>query len=256
MRVGLSSGWMLRLVRKVPEGRRTMSSTVDQRETDVVSKLRELFLFRGWAGDDLASLARIARVRTVQGGVVLFQQGETCEWMHVLARGKVRLLRVQPDGREALLHVLAAPALVACAALFVGGYYPAEARVESGTAELVELRGEPLLDLLARRPDLARRLLAALAGRITDLADRLESQNSDNAVTRVAKWMVDLPRISGHGSSIMIPGTKKAAAAALMMTPETFSRSLRALQDAGIVRVDGRRVYILEVARLLGAAGA
>ena len=120
----------------------------------------------------------------------------------------------------------------------------------------VELRGELLLDLLARRPDLARRLLAALAGRITDLADRLESQNSDNAVTRVAKWMVDLPRISGHGSSIMIPGTKKAAAAALMMTPETFSRSLRALQDAGIVRVDGRRVYILEVARLLGAAGA
>lgn len=233
-----------------------MSSTLDQRETGVVSRLREIFLFRGWAADDLASVARIARVRTVEGGAVLFRQGEACEWMHVLVRGRVRLLRVQPDGREALLHVLSAPALVACAALFVGGYYPAEARVETSEADLVELRGEPLLELLARRPDLARRLLAALAGRITELADRLESQNSDNAVTRVAKWMVDLPRISGQVSSIMISGTKKAAAAALMMTPETFSRSLRALQDAGIIRVDGRRVYILDVTRLLGAAGA
>jgi len=164
------------------------------------------------------------------------------------------MFRVQADGREVALHEVKGEGLVACAALFAGGIYPAGGRVVSPSARILEVKSKPFLDLLASRPDLSRRLIASLAGRITALVDRIESHSTGSALTRVAKWIVDLPRLAGQGSVVMITGTKKSAASALAMTPETFSRSLQRLQAEGAVRVDGRRIHVLNVKDLLRLA--
>jgi CRP-like cAMP-binding protein len=226
----------------------------------VAGQLRATFLFRGWPDADLAELARMARLHRARCGDLLFMQGDDCGHLHVLTEGKVQLYRIQSEGREVTLHVVGGVCLVACAALFMGSIYPASARVVSPEARLIQVRGQSFLDLLARRPDLSRRMIGALAGRIGELADRLESQSADTAPTRMAKWLAELPRVptaSKNGTTVVrIPGTKRAAAAGLGMAPETFSRCLRRLEESGVIRVDGRDVAVLDPNRLIAEAGA
>ena len=233
-----------------------MAQTTRQREAETLVLLQTTYLFVGWSAEDLGVVSRLSRVRTVTERQVLFEKDQPCNWMHLLLQGTVQMFRVQSDGREVALHEVRGEGLVACAALFAGGFYPAGGRVASPSAQLLEVKGKPFLDLLASRPDLSRRLIASLAGRITQLVDRIESHSNASALTRVAKWIVDLPRLPGQAPMVMISGTKKTAASSLAMTPETFSRSLHRLQVDGAIRVDGRRVHLLNVKSLLRLASA
>ena len=231
-----------------------MAQTTRQREAEALALLQTTYLFVGWSAEDLGFVSRISRVRTVTERQILFEKNQPCNWMHLLLQGSVQMFRVQPDGSEVSLHEVRGEGLVACAALFAGGTYPAGARVASPTAQLLEVKGKPFLDLLASRPDLSRRLIASLAGRITQLVDKIESRANTNAITRVAKWIVDLPRSPGQESVAMITGTKKSAASSMAMTPETFSRSLRRLQADGTILVDGRRIHLLNITSLISLA--
>ena len=233
-----------------------MAQTSRQREAEALALLQTTSLFANWAVEDLGVVSRLSRVRSVTERQVLFEKDQACNWMHLLLQGTVQMFRIQPDGREVALHEVRGEGLVACAALFAGGHYPAGARVASPTAQLLEVKGKPFLDLLASRPDLSRRLIASLAGRITALVDRIESHSNTNAITRVAKWIFDLPRLPGQASVVMITGTKKSAASSMAMTPETFSRSLHRLQDEGAIRVDGCRIHLLNVKPLLELANS
>ena len=221
---------------------------------EIAERLRHLFLFRGWPEQDVETLAAHAAVDVRERGNDLFFQGDDCVKLHILVRGKVRMYRLQPDGHDVTLHTVSGVGLIACAALFVDGVYPASARVESAEAELIDVAGGPFLDLLGARPDLSRRIVAALAGRLTELADRLESQAADTAPVRLAKWILDLPKMPGSTMQVQVPGTKRAVALSLGMTPETFSRCLRRLEDDGLIEVDGRVIAVLDVGGLLARA--
>lgn len=224
----------------------------------LVNRLKQTLFFRSWTDADLELVSRISSLHDYARDDVLFQQADDCSDLLILARGRVQMYRIQADGREVTLHMVAAPALVGCAALFLGGVYPANARVASQDAEVLGVKGRPFLDLLERRPDLSRRMIAVLAMRLGELADRLESQTADTAPKRLAKWLVDLPRAKGSsagGHLVRVPGSKKSAAAGLGMTPETFSRMLRRFEDAGLIRVQRREIAILDAPNLIEEAG-
>ena len=240
------------------DGGLELSADSTVRQPAIFNQLKQAFFFRAWSDADLELLSRIASARQFARDDVLFQQADDCSDLLLLTRGRVQMYRLQADGREVTLHVVVAPALVACAALFLGGVYPANARVSSPDAEILAIKGKPFLDLLERRPDLSRRMIAALSMRLGELADRLESQTADTAPKRLAKWLVDLPRVKGpsaDGLLVRVPVSKKTAAASLGMTPETFSRMLRRFADSGMIRVQRREVAILDAARLIEEAG-
>ena len=224
-------------------------------------ELAQLFLFRGWDAADLAGVAAYAEGWRRRKGDLLFLEGEEARHLFVLAEGRVEMFRIRPDGGEVTLHVLAAPALVACAALFLDRAYPANARVISGEARLVAVPGGPFLGLLDLRPDLARRMIAALAGRIAELANSLDSRGGRSAPARVAGWLMAQPAEkagvggttragAGRAGAVEIPSSKRALATTLGMTPETLSRALARLRADGVIEVVGRRVEIADPAAL------
>lgn len=227
------------------------------------AELSTVFLFRGWPEADLRRVERMARNEIHARGHVLFQQDAACASLYVLHSGRVQMYRLTPDGREVTLHMIGPGALVGCAALFLDRAFPASARVVSETAQLLAIRGGPFLELLDTRPDLARRMIGTLAGRLTELAGRIESQAADSAPARLAGWLLEQPSrsLDGPGQAgrpreriVTIEGSKKALASALGMTPETFSRCLRAFSDADLLRVDGNEVTIVDAAGLVGEA--
>ena len=230
----------------------SQSSQSSRSRPATADELGARFLFREWATGDLEAVARIARWKTVRRGAILFVHENPCEFLYLLVEGRVRLFRDLPDGRQVTLHTVGGEALIACAALFFEQTFPASARVVSKTAEVLLVRGGPFLRLLDARPDLARRMIAALAGRIAELADRIESRTAEPARVRLARWLLDQPSRPGPGGVriVRIEGSKKDLAASLGMNSETLSRRLRALQDKRVLTVHNKEIHLLDPARL------
>lgn len=231
----------------------------DQRDlsaspASLLERLREVFLFRNWTEDDLAALARLCRIERHRKGHLLFFQGQTADHLHILLRGRVQMYRTTLDGREVTLHVIGPGGLVGCAALFLDRSFPAHARIISADAELLVVQGPGFLKLLAERPDLSRKMIGVLSGRLSELADRLESRQADSALMRLAGWLLEHPSRSGEGMQriVRLEGNKKSLAASLGMTPETLSRCLRRLTEQGLLDVRHKEIILRDPARLLG----
>lgn len=216
------------------------------------AQLGRHFLFQHWGESQLRHLARFARVRQYRRGEMLFQETDPCAHLLILRAGQVQVFRNTLDGREIALNTIGPGGLVGCAALFVGRAYPASARVVSPKAEVIAIEGDPFLRLLEEEPALARRMIAALAERLTAVASRLESLGSETSPQRVAKWLLEQPsRGQADGRrTVRIEGSKKAVAEGLGMTPETFSRCLRQFSDRGWIEVTGKEIAILNAENL------
>ena len=65
-----------------------------------------------------------------------------------------------------------------------------------------------------------------------------------------ARSATDSRASSNVSASVELPALKQVLASRLGMTPETFSRAMRTLTGAGLVRVEGAVVTIPDIAAL------
>jgi CRP-like cAMP-binding protein len=66
--------------------------------------LRRVRYFALLPAAELSALARRCASRTLAVGEVLFEEGETCGGLYVVAEGKVEIGQVSVRGREQVLH--------------------------------------------------------------------------------------------------------------------------------------------------------
>lgn len=193
-------------------------------------------LFAALAPHHLQALGRIVVLREVARGEFLFHEGEPCAGCFVLLEGAITLRRFAGDeGREVPLHALAPGQSFAEAALFAGMAFPATAQAEA-PSRVAFFPGPALLARLREDPDLALALLASQARWLQRLVGRLAQLGTQDAAGRLRAWL----REAAQGrSEVRIPGTKKALAGQLGMSPETLSRSLADLRDQGLLEVRG-----------------
>ncbi len=191
-------------------------------------------LFAGLPPRLLERLAPLAALREVAKDAFLFHEGEPCNGLYVLLDGAVLLSRFgAAEGREVPLHMVLPGQSFAEAALFGGLPFPATARA-ARPSRIAFLPGPPLLAMIREDPDVALALLASQARWLQRLVGRLAQLGTEDAESRLRGWL----RAAG-GRTVRIQGTKKALAAQLGMSPETFSRALSALREKGLLEVRG-----------------
>ena len=141
------------------------------------------------AVEDLSSLARSAKVERWRKGQALFEEGEACHGLYVIAEGRIRILRLSAAGREQVLHTESSGA-VGEAPLLDGGPYPASGRAARDLVTLFVARQE-VLDWCRRRPQIALGLAVALAQRVRRFASLAESLALHQVSQRLAAYLVE-----------------------------------------------------------------
>ncbi|RPI11062.1 MAG: cyclic nucleotide-binding domain-containing protein, partial [Acidobacteriales bacterium] len=82
-------------------------------------------LFAELSEAEIQALAERALERQYSPGDTLFHEGDPCHGVFLLGKGRVRIFKTAPSGREIMLAVESAPSSVAEVPLFDGGPYPA-----------------------------------------------------------------------------------------------------------------------------------
>lgn len=217
----------------------------------VAISLRKCQLFTGVPAPDLAEVARLAVVKSLTRGEYLFHEGDASPGFYVVQKGAINVHRVGPGGREQVICVFRPGDSFAEATLAGDRGYPADARaVEPSQVLLVKRAG--FIALLARRPELALRMLGAMSAHLRVLVGQLDDLTLKDVETRLANWLLrrcptaesDVP------VTLQIQGTKRMLAAELGTVSETFSRTLARFREQGLVSVRGNQLTVLKPLQL------
>jgi CRP/FNR family transcriptional regulator len=233
-------------------------ATAGQRLSDEhLRTLAHLPHFRTLPPAALARVAACCRLRTLRKGETLFTMGEPARAFYALHAGAVRVYRTTESGRQQVMHNLHAGQSFAEPAVFSYGRYPVHAEARTTPTEVVAIDGAAFLKVLASDPAIAPAVIGALCQRLREMIERVEELAVAGAPARLARWLLEQPARPGPGGVLRVElaTSKKDLAAELALAPETMSRLLRRLAGDGAIRVQGRRIDLVDPEALSAIAG-
>jgi CRP/FNR family transcriptional regulator len=193
--------------------------------------------------------------KTLEKGEFLFHEGDTAESLFGVVEGRIKLVRFSARGKEMLLHLVRAGQTFAEAALFGDGTYPATA-VTVERCRLWCLPRARLMDLIRRDPELGVAMVGSTSMWTRTLAANLELLTQRRVEERLAVYL--LGRAAGHevedGYEIKLAEPKNLIAAQCGTAPEVLSRTLRRLEDDGVLEGIRRGVRVVDAGKLRALA--
>jgi CRP-like cAMP-binding protein len=189
----------------------------------------------------LRALAQQATHHIFEAGQSVFVEGEPSAGLWIIERGRVKVFRLNLEGREHILHFAGPGDSFNDIAAIDGRSYPANCIALSETRAWL-LPHDILVIELRRDPEFASVVIDVLANRVRVLVQRVEDLALHSATARLAGFLL----LQSKNPSLKGPGiTRAVIAARLATTPETVSRALRELEDKGAIQFDRHRIVIV-----------
>jgi CRP-like cAMP-binding protein len=104
--------------------------------------------------------------------------------------------------------------------------------------------------LLERNTETSRCLLADLSRKLHGLVREIGVLTLENATNRIIYHLIDLAGLAVGSATVTLEESRQTLASRLSIAPETFSRSLRTLSDAGVIQVEGRTIHVPDLEKL------
>ncbi len=193
---------------------------------------------------DRETFLRLAQRAEYKRGNIIFQEGEIADKLYVVVSGKVKISRFTSDGREAVLHLFGPGEPIGEAAALQNGNFPARAETLEDSVILLWPRSI-LLEFIRDNPSFAMNLMGALAMRLKNFADKIETLALHDTPQRLAAYLLHQSEQSGGGDSFDLDVNKGLLAAVLGTARETLSRCISRFTKENIIALDGRKVTIL-----------
>jgi CRP/FNR family transcriptional regulator len=223
---------------------------------EAIQTLQKVSFLRSVECSHLEMVARRLRRRVVARGDVLFVEGDRHSSAFFVHSGAVKVYQLSTEGRERILHYERSGGFLNLVPLLDGGPSPGTAEVlEEGV--LYEMRRADAKALMAQCPVFTRAIATMLARRMRYLAHAAGEQSLRPVNSRVAALLLDLAAREGepHPDGVLLPRLSQAELASLVGTVrECVSRALSHLRARGAVRMEGRRIVVVDEEALAALA--
>jgi len=201
--------------------------------------------------EDRAALDPLCELRAFDKGAVLFEEGQPALFIHFLFVGRVKIVKAAPD-RDLILEILGPGEPVGAVAVYERRPFPASAVAlePSGTISIPE---REFFQLVERRPEITRRLLAGLTMRLMALNRRLADMTG-SVEYRTARLFSTLADRLGrrHAGGVFVPLhlSRQEIADLVGTTIETAIRIMSRWQKDGIIDTEKDGFLIRQIGAL------
>jgi CRP/FNR family transcriptional activator FtrB len=210
-------------------------------------QIRSVHLFREMADAHFASLMKAAFLQRFPAHVVLINETEKPDFLHVVVEGGVELFSPH-DGRETTITIIRPVTTFILAAVVGDLPYLASGRTLEASRILM-IPAEAVRSVFDQEAAFARAVVWELSRAFRGVMKELKNQKLRTSIERLANWMLLANAQNGGRGHFTIPFDKHTLASRLGMTPENLSRNLAALGDYGVT-VCGREVRLKDIPRL------
>jgi len=215
--------------------------------------LRRTPLFASLSEAEMHALCARVSNRHFGRNELLFNEGDACAGLFLVASGKVCIFKMSAGGREQVLAVEGPGSSFAEIPVFDGGKYPASASALEETEVLFISRKE-FQNFCREHPDVALKVIAVVGSRLRRLVGIIEDLSFTTVRHRLIGLILRLTQAGGtasrEGVCVELTKTHQDLAAELGTVRELVSRNLSRLQAEGFLEVDGRRITVKDLAGL------
>lgn len=211
-------------------------------------------LFQGLSHDEQLEVASVAHPTRVDRGEQIYAPGATTAQLMVVHTGQVKISRLSAEGHEQIVRVLGPGDFVGESA-FLTGARPDHFAVALEPGSMCVFRHADLGRLMQAHPSVGMTMLQTVSRRLGQTEQRLAAAVSVDVSARLADYLLGLPARHVDGrQQVRLPLAKKDIASLLDTTPESLSRQLRRLGDAGVIESRGSTVVLADVDALMELA--
>jgi CRP/FNR family transcriptional regulator len=226
------------------------------------SILKKIFIFSELTDDDLELINNFSRLKKPGKNDIIFFDTEPYLGFYIVIEGMVKIYKISKDGREHILHIVDKYNTFAEVPLFENAgeilekdfRYPANASAVTDDTVVLLIPHRHFIQLMETNTQLCLRMIAGFAKRLRYLNNHIENITLKDVTKRVAVYLLDeLNKNKKSGlpaNTITLKISKHDLASYLGTIIETFSRTLKKLQEDNIIEVNGKIIKILSEFKL------
>ncbi len=208
-----------------------------------VEALQKLKYFVGLSAEELDSIRLLLFEKTAERGDFIVREGEPpSDVLFFVVAGAVKVFQTSAEGKEQILSVVRPGESFNEVPIFDGRPSPASIQA-MGPVTLYGLRRNDLQSALWEHPQLATNIIKALAERVRQLMSLVEDLSFRHVIGRIARLLLENAGVSGDSQNRL---TQQEMAAMAGTAREVVGRSLRALEDEGLIRLERHRIVITD----------
>jgi len=218
-----------------------------------VGLLREVDLFAGLSPAELKEISRTLPMQTCQVGGLVSSPDDDDERLYVIKRGRVRLYRLTPDGKQLTLEILDKGRIVGRMAWL--GQQLTDAYAEAIEEALIcSFTPRELQRLIDRFPSVGVNIIRYLSGRLAASEREREVMAFRSVEQRLAARLVELSERFGQptedGVAIDVRLTQQELADMIGTSRETLATTVASLRERRVLDMHNQRVVILDLPRV------
>ncbi|MFH1964217.1 MAG: Crp/Fnr family transcriptional regulator [Acidobacteriota bacterium] len=208
--------------------------------------LRNILIFRTLPEESLQEAASFFKVKTFEKNEIVFHEEDTGHYMYFIKKGRLKVSRLLPNGKEMILAFHEEGEYFGEMALIDGKTSPAT--VTSVTATTIYVLDKNSFHRLLQQDEINREILVNLCARCRDAWAQIEVLTFHNANARVCTALHQLAEKRGipcpKGIEIPVKITHKELSDMVGVSRETVTRVLSSLQAKKTILIESRKIII------------
>lgn len=198
-------------------------------------------IFNQLNDQDSAKIGQLIHPAHHKKGQIIEQSGTDNPRLLVLSRGRAKVVRTAPDGKQQIIGWLKPGDFTGEISVFTGQASDNEV-VALEDSSFCTIDSRELKSVIATSPELSLAVIRELSKRLDNSYQQLESLG---LMTAEQKIVARLTELAGGQTSFRLPISKQNLAGELGMAPETLSRKLKQLAQDGTIALTGARTISL-----------
>ncbi|MBI9078374.1 MAG: Crp/Fnr family transcriptional regulator [Pseudodesulfovibrio sp.] len=215
---------------------------------DKLAAVKSVMFFDGLPEEKFNKLPDISIVKKYRKGETLFVADVLANGFFAPIKGRVKIFRTSPSGKEQILHVFGPGEAFGEVPVFEGGTFPANGQAIEPCEALFFPRRD-FKNMIKEDPDLAMKMMAMLSQKLRILVNKIDDLSLKETPARVASYLL-LLRSSQDSDTFKLDLPKGQIAFYLGTIQETLSRIFKRFTEQGIIALNGNEITILDMDQL------
>lgn len=220
--------------------------------------LREHDLFAGLSEGDIEAIGHATTMTHCTTGQRILSPDDAPDRIHILKKGKVRVFRVTPDGKQLTLDIYDKGTILGDMSLLGQEPIPEAFAEALDDAIICTISPDELRRLVERYPAIGVNIISYLSRRLRDAEAELEAMAYQRVGQRLARKLIDLSARFGvktsRGTLIEARLTQQELAEMIGTTRETLAHTLSDFRKRGLLDTEKQRVLIRDAEQLADLA--
>lgn len=214
---------------------------------DILKFLKSVGYLRDLSEKSLYEVSKMSKIEFYKKSSIIFTEVEKGNSIYIVKKGRVKILKMSPSGREFIIKIMGEGDVFAESLLFERGNYPATAETIEDTF-VISIQKQKLEELIKLDNGIAVDFVRAMSHRLVFLSKKMENLTLGSSMGKVIFLILDLSNSKGvraeEKSTIILNVRRQELANMINVSRENFERILSHLAKLGFVDVEKNKITV------------